>query len=96
MTPYRIKGTRDICLELSQSNELASPLAEIVLQCLDEIEFLRGHLEDIADPVSALKRLSDKDGMIFNGAIAASFGNNADYLKTEAYRALDNYRAKFD
>jgi hypothetical protein len=96
MNPNRIKGTREICLQLSEANELASPLAQVVLQCLDEIEFLRDGIDDIANPISALKREAEKEGMIFNGGIAASFANNAEYLKNEAARTLREYNLKFD
>lgn len=96
MTPYRIKGTRDICLELSETNELASPLAQVILQCLDEIEFLRSNLEDIAEPVAALQREAKEEGNIFNPGIAIQFSNNALYLRNQAAKALHQYNLKFD
>lgn len=95
MNQHTREEVRKICQDLSQDNELASPLAQIVLQCLEEIEFLQECLQDIADPVAALKRDAIAEGNEINPMIAVMFSNNAQYLRTEASRMLQHYENKF-
>ena len=56
-------------------------------ECLDEIERLRGALEDIADPITAWQR-DLKDGERINGAAAVHLSEQAETYRRMARKAL--------
>ena len=66
---------------------LPDPGGEVVRECLDEIERLRGALEDIADPITAWQR-DLKDGERINGAAAVHLSEQAETYRRMARKAL--------
>lgn len=62
-------------------------LSDEVLELRSENERLKAALEEIVDPIKAMKEKL-KDGEKLNGLYAVDLSNNANYLKRIAENAL--------
>lgn len=62
-------------------------LSDEVLELQSENERLKAALEEIVDPIKAMKEKL-KDGEKLNGLYAVDLSNNANYLKRIAENAL--------
>ena len=58
----------------------------------DECYVYRQALEDIADPLAALRREAEEQGCGLHGCIAVSLSNDPVYLKKIAQDALDQFK----
>jgi len=66
---------------------LPAPGGEVVCECLDEIERLRGVLADIINPIGAMQR-DLEDGYQLDGAMAVALANDPEHYKRIARAAL--------